>query len=248
MSAMIATGRVVGRASRLNPCAKIAAVVAVGIPLILSIDVVTSGTLLAVELVALPLLGIGPRVLGRYGWPIAVGLGGIWLANVVAGGAVSGLVPISVRLVALALPGLLLVLTTDPVDLADALVQVWHAPARFAYGALAAFRLLPLLVQEWRSLRLARRARGVDAGPNPVAAAQLAAGTLFALLVVAIRRGVRLAAAMDARGFGVRPDRTFARESVLRRCDWGFVLGTAIVVAAVVGASAATGHWQALFT
>ena len=41
------------------------------------------------------------------------------------------------------LPGIVVLAATDPMDLADALVQRWHVPARFAYGALAALRLLP---------------------------------------------------------------------------------------------------------
>lgn len=248
MSILLTSGVIPTRGGRLNPCAKIAAIVLLAVPLLLSVDIVTSTILLAVELVALPVLGLGPRILGRYAWPIVVGLGGIVLANLVAGGGVGGLGTISIRLVALALPGLLLVLTTDPVDLADALVQVWHAPPRFAYGALAAFRLIPLLGDEWRSLRRARRARGVDAGRNPMLAARLGAGTLFALLVVAIRRGIRLAAAMDARGFGVRRDRTFARPSAFGRRDWAFVGGTAVVVVVAVLASVLTGHWHLLFT
>ena len=105
------------------------------------------------------------------------------------------------RLFAVALPGVIVFATTDPTDLADALVQNARAPARFAIGALAAFRLVPLLGQEWQMLSMARRARGVDAGRNPVAQLRLFASTAFALLVGAIRRGTRLAVAMDARGF-----------------------------------------------
>ena len=41
---------------------------------------------------------------------------------------------------------------------------------KVAYGVLAALRLLPLLAADWRTLSLARRARGLDAGRNPVAA------------------------------------------------------------------------------
>ena len=40
-------------------------------------------------------------------------------------------------------------------------------PTRFAVGALAALRLVPLLVTEFESVRLARRTRGVEAGPQP---------------------------------------------------------------------------------
>jgi energy-coupling factor transport system permease protein len=249
MSLLLSSGVIPSRAGRLNPVAKLTAVFVLAVPLLLSVDAVTSTTLLAAELLALPLLGLGPRILLRYAWPVALALGGIWLANLVAsGGSIGSLPVISVRLVALALPGLMFVLSTEPVEIADALVQRWHAPARFAYGALAAFRLIPLFAQEWQALRRARRARGLDAGRNPVRAVRLFGGLIFGLLVIAIRRGIRLAAAMDARGFGAVARRTFARPSVLRRADWLFI-GCAVLVAAVaVALSVATGRWHLLFS
>ena len=249
MSLLLSAGVIPSRAGRLNPVAKLTAVFVLAVPLLLSVDAVTSGTLLGAELLALPLLGLGPRVLLRYAWPVALALGGIWLANLLAsGGSIGSLPVISVRLVALALPGLMFVLTTEPVELADALVQLWHAPARFAYGALAAFRLIPLFAQEWQALRRARRARGVDAGRNPVRAVRLFVGLIFGLLVIAIRRGIRLAAAMDARGFGAVPHRTFARRSVLRHSDWLFLGSVVVLALAAVAASLITGRWHLLFT
>ena len=117
-------------------------------------------------------------------------------------------------------PACIVFATTDPTDLADALVQNAKAPARFAIGALAAFRLVPLLGHEWQMLSLARRARGVDAGRNPVAQVRLFASTAFALLVGAIRRGTRLAVAMDARGFDAGAPRSIARRQRFGGADW----------------------------
>jgi energy-coupling factor transport system permease protein len=236
------------RGGTLNPTSKVLAMAIVAVPLLLSTDVVTSAIMVVAELVALPLLGVGPRVLGRAGGPILFGLAGIWFANWIVSGNVSGLVAVSLRLVALALPGLLLVATTDPVDLADALVQRWHVSARFAYGALAALRLIPLLIDEVQTMRRARRARGIGAGWTPVSWARLAGGLLFGMLVQAIRRGVRLAAAMDSRGFDSAATRTFARMSTVTWRDRLFVLATGAVVAGAVATSVATGHWQFLLS
>ena len=118
--------------------------------------------------------------------------------------------------------------TTDPTDLADSLVQQARVPARFAVGALAAWRLVPLLATDWEAMTFARRARGIDAGWSPVARLRMFAGTTFALLVGAIRRGTRLAAAMDARGFDSGLPRTVARPQVFGPAD-------AVLVAACVG-------------
>lgn len=222
------------RAAQLNPVSKIVALILPSLPILITGDVGIAVVLLIGEALALLALGIGPRLMLRYGWPFALGLAGVALANVVASGSFASVPGVAARLLAIALPGLLLVLSTEPVDLADALVQKLHAPARFAYGALAAFRLLPLLGEEWVSLRRARRARGIDAGRNPVAAVRIQSGLLFAVLVAAIRRATRLALAMDARGFGSQPDRTFARRSVFWRLDVVFVVGTVLLTAGAV--------------
>jgi energy-coupling factor transport system permease protein len=146
--------------------------------------------------------------------------------------------------VAVGLPGILVFAATDPTDLADALVQNLRAPPRFAIGALAAFRLMPLLGEEWRSLSLARRARGMDAGRNPAARLRLFASTAFALLVGAIRRGTRLAVAMDARGFDSGRPRTAARRQPFRVADAVLVAAAGAVSAGVLAVSVAVGAFR----
>ena len=230
-------------AGRLNPIAKLVGIAVISAPLLLSRDVTTSAIVVVIELIVLPSLGIGPRLLAR-AWPVVVALGSLWLASFLITGSVHGLVGVSLRLLALGLPGLLLVVSTEPVDLADALVQKAHAPARVAYGALAAFRLIPLLAEELATLRRARRARGLGSGANPVAALRALFALMFALLVQAIRRGVRLAAAMDGRGFDTATARTFARASILRRRDWTFMAGAVALAVVAVSVSAATGSWR----
>jgi energy-coupling factor transport system permease protein len=153
---------------------------------------------------------------------------------------------LTLRLLAVALPGVLVFATTDPTDLADALVQNVKAPSRFAIGALAAVRLLPLLGEEWETLGLARRARGIDAGRNPLARVRLFASTAFALLVGAIRRGTRLATAMDARGFDSGVPRTYARRQRFGPADAALVLGTVLAAALVIAASVALGAFRPL--
>jgi energy-coupling factor transport system permease protein len=151
---------------------------------------------------------------------------------------------LALRVLAVAVPGIVVFATTDPTDLADALVQNARLPARFAIGALAAFRLVPLLGQEWRLLTLARRARGVDAGRNPLAHLRLFASLTFALLVGAIRRGTRLATAMDARGFASGAPRTFARRQRVRPADLALILGSVLVAVALPAATIALGVFR----
>jgi energy-coupling factor transport system permease protein len=236
--------------SAINPVAQLSAIAVLTAVLLVSGDLVTPVVVLAAELALLPAAGLTtPAAVLRRTWPLLLSAAGVAWVNVAFGaldgpaawlsGATWGL-----RVIALALPGILLVAATDPVRLADALTLHWRLPDRFAYGALAALRLVPLLATEWETIRLARRARGVEAGINPVAQLRLAGGTAFALLVGAIRRGTRLATAMDARGFDSGIPRTNARGSRLHRRDGWFVAGTTAVCAAAVALSVVTGAWH----
>jgi len=251
VTASLSLGPVPGaRLSRINPVAQLSAIVVVTLVLLTSLDVVTPAVVVAAELCLLPAAGLTePRDLWRRTWPLLLGATSVGVVNVVLAEdatVVTG-VGLGLRVVGLALPGVLLVACTDPVRLADAVTIHWRVPTRFAFGALAALRLVPLLAAEFESVRLARRTRGVEAGRNPVARVRLLAGIAFALLVGAVRRGTRLATAMDARGFDSGVRRSNARGSTLHRRDTAFVLGTAVVCAAAVTLSVLTGTWDPVF-
>jgi energy-coupling factor transport system permease protein len=236
--------------SRINPVAQLSAMVVVTLVLLTSLDVVTPAVVVAAELCLLPAAGLTrPRDLLRRTWPLLIGAGSVGVVNVLLSDdatAVTGL-GLALRVVGLALPGVLLVASTDPVRLADALTIHWRLSTRFAFGALAALRLVPLLVTEFEQVRLARRTRGVAAGRSPVARVRLLAGIAFTLLVGAVRRGARLATAMDARGFDSGIPRTNARGSRLHRRDAVFVVGSVVVCAAAVTLSVLAGTWDPVF-
>ena len=150
------------------------------------------------------------------------------------------------RLLAIVLAGVLATATSEPIEIADSLIQQLRVSPRFAIGVLAALRLLPLLAQEWQTLGLARRARGVEAGRSPLAAVRLFAGKLLSLLVGVIRRGARLALAMEARGFGALPCRSVARPQRVRASDWAWIGGALLLASAAIGISLALGTWRPL--
>ena len=112
-------------------------------------------------------------------------------------------IAIMLRIAAIAAVGAVFALTTDSTRLADSLVQQARIPARFAYGALAAYGAIPRFAEDLVTLRQARRIRGLRAGWHP--------RLLVGLLVLAIRHADRMAVSMDARAFGSGP-RTFYRE------------------------------------
>jgi len=232
---------------RLNPSAKLGAAVVVMVGLLVTADPVTPSLVLAAELAALPLARVPARTVAALAWPLPLAAVGVAVANLVASSAEPAVTAgISLRLIAIALPGVLVFASTDPVDLCDSLVQQLRVPARFAYGALAAFRLLPLLRQEWLTIRRARRARGIDAGRSPLGGLRLFGSSVYALLVAAIRRGTRLALAMDSRGFDSRTPRTAARRQVVTAADWALLAAAMAVVGAANGVAVAVGAWHPL--
>ena len=250
--------------ARRNPIAKLGAALLFSLPLVATLDPLTPAIAIAIELAVLPLFGVRYAVLARRAWPLAAAAAGILVTMVlfaadrggvlllelgpfaVTTGVLSTAAALILRIVAVALPGVIVFATTDPTDLADALVQNARAPARFAIGALAAFRLLPLLAAEWQMITLARRARGIDAGRNPAARAGIFVSTGFALLVGALRRGGRLAVAMDARGFDSGRPRTYARRQIFTTADTALLAGAAALAAATLGVTVATGLFRSI--
>lgn len=247
---------------RLNPVTRIAIAIVLSTPLIITLDWLSAGVALVLVIVAALICGFRPAYIAKrllilllialiagvlmalYGQPggqvwfewllIKVTENSLWLALAVV-----------LRILALGLSAMLLFGDVDPTDLADGLAQVVRLPARFVLGALAGIRMLGLFTDDWRSLGLARRARGLgDTGR-----VRRWLSMAFALLVLAIRRGSRLATAMEAKGFGgtgpEAPVRTWARPSRLRPVDLFGVLAATVLVAVAVGFSLRFGtfHW-----
>ena len=231
--------------ARANPVAKLAAAAILMAFLFAGSGPVTPAIVLAGIVASLPLTGLGVRTLLVRTWPLllaalTVGVLNVVLAPASAGGPdVANGLGLGLRLLGVALSGVVALATTEPTDLADSLQQQAHLPPRLATGALAAVRSLPILAIEWQLLGMARRARGVSAGWSPLAAVRLAFGKLLALLVGAVRRATRLALAMDARGFGIATRRTIARPQTMRMPDWVLLLAVVALGAAALWIGAA---------
>lgn len=245
---------------RANPLAKLAALLPVTAVLVVTMDWVSSGIVLLAAVALLPLSGIRVGEFLRRGWVLlAAALVSAWGTALVGedsgavlvaagpvtlteGSVLAGLAT-GLRILAVALPGVMVFITTDPTDLADALSQKMRLPARFVLGSLAAFRLLGVLAEEWRTLGQARRARGVGAGGNPFRRLGTWLGQVFGLMVQAIRRATKLAVTMEARGFGAG-ERTWARESRFGTVDLWVVLGGFGLAAVALGLSVASGAFN----
>ncbi len=234
--------------ARAHPLPKIAAALVLMLALFLTVDVVTSGVVLAGLIAVIPFTGLPLRPLLRRIAPVALAAVGIALFNTVLAPAPDLLagVAAAVRILAIALSGVLVVATIDPTDLADALVEHLHAPPRFVLGALAAWRLAPIFGQQWWVIGLARRARGLETERGLLTRVRTFPSRTFGLLVGAVRRGTELALAMDARGFGRRPCRTLARPRLVRTSDWAVLAGAIALAVVALGASISVGSFRPL--
>ena len=228
--------------ARTNPVTRIVLATIISLPLLFTLDWVSASSTLVGELLLMPLCGVGIGLLARRSVPIVIAalLGSVtmllygqpggrtwwhWTLITVSDNSARLAIAICLRVLALGIPAILLFSHVDATDMADGLGQVFHLPARFVLGTLAGFRMLTVFVDDWRSIGQARRARGLGDTDRLRRFATMA----FGLLVVAIRRGTRLATAMEARGLGVPGiTRTWARPSRLGRPD-------AVAVALVAG-------------
>lgn len=243
--------------ARINPVAKLGAALLAAACLVLTIDWVSAGTAIVLELLAFCFMGIPAKQFWIRTLPVwfAAPLTGVtillygkttgtvyaeWWAIRISDGSIDLAFATALRVLAIGLPAVVLFITVDATDLADGLSQVWHLPSRFVLGALAAFRLVGLFLEDWKFLQLARRARGVgDTGRF-----RRIPGQVFSLLVLAIRRGSKLAIAMEARGFGGSATRTWARESLFGWREWCVLIAGLMVGMIAISTAIATGHWN----
>lgn len=221
-----------GLLARTNPVARVLALLVATTPLLITIDPVSAGVALALELALMPLSGVSARSFflkatplllaaplgalsmllyaspgGTVYWqfgPAAISDHSMWLA-----------LGIGLRMCAIVIPAIALLDRIDPTDMGDGLAQILHLPARPVLAALAGARMTSLMAADWKALERARRARGVGDASR---IRSFLRGS-FSLLVFALRRSGKLATTMEARGFGAQGRRTWARVSRLRAAD-----------------------------
>ena len=234
-----------GLLARTNPVARVLALLVSTTPLLITIDPVSAGVALALELALVPLSGVSARSFflkatpllvaaplgalsmllyaspgGHVYWsfgPAAISDHSMWLA-----------LGIGLRMCALVVPAIALLDRIDPTDMGDGLAQILHLPARPVLAALAGARMTSLMAADWKALERARRARGVGDASR---IRSFLRGS-FSLLVFALRRSGKLATTMEARGFGAAGRRTWARPSRLRAAD-AALMAVAIAVPAI---------------
>lgn len=251
----------------MNPLARIIFVIIVSVPLLVSLDAVSAGVTLLLEVATWPLWRGSIRLTGRrVGVLVAVVTMGVVTSGIAtllygrAGGAelfawgparvteLSATLAIAtmLRVAALVLPSVLVFATLDVAQLAAALDQIARLPARFVWGSVAGLRLIQLTFTDFEQVRFARRARGLPSG---------ALRALLPLMVLSLRRAESLSMAMDARAFDAGAfdagasnhtarARTNYRESVLTWRDAVGITFAVIIATCASTISVLTGEWH----
>jgi len=115
-------------------------------------------------------------------------------------------------------------LTTYPEDFAEALVKL-KVPYEFALTFTMAIRFVPSLSREAQIIIDAQRSRGLELEKGSfIKKIRNYTPILIPLIVGAIRRSIKVAEAMESRGFGASPKRTSLRELKLKFGDYFFLL------------------------
>ncbi|TAJ48821.1 MAG: energy-coupling factor transporter transmembrane protein EcfT [Herbiconiux sp.] len=113
---------------------------------------------------------------------------------------------LAVRTLAIGILSIGFVLTTDSLALMTSLHQNAHLGARPSYALMAGYRLLQQLPGEWTAIRDAQAVRAPLRRNGSVHRTPASFGrAAFTLLVLAIRRGERMAQSLESRGLGLQP-------------------------------------------
>lgn len=120
--------------------------------------------------------------------------------------------------------GLILALTTRPVSLFYSLMQQAKVPPKYAYGFMAGLRMLPIMMEEFQTIRNAMAIRGVEQGKGLSSITFKIKAYSVPLLSQSIRRAHRIAIAMEAKRFSSTDKRTFYYIQGFSKFDMIFVL------------------------
>lgn len=128
------------------------------------------------------------------------------------------------------------ILTTDSIALMTSLHQNARLGARPSYALMAGYRMLQQMPAQWGDIRAAQSVRAPLKNDRTVRSSPASFGrAAFALLVLSIRRGERIAQSLESRGLGLAP-RSVWKPVRVEAADVVF----AIAVLGVLGAVSAT--------
>ncbi len=131
----------------------------------------------------------------------------------------------------------LVTLTSSPSELAEAIARLLRPLERIGIPAsdlglvmFIAMRFIPILTQEFQTIRNAQVIRGVSFSGSLVNRVRRTATVIIPVLVAAISRADELALAMEARGYRSGQTRTHYTHSRFDGHAWIFALGSSLLL------------------
>lgn len=214
---------------KLDPRSKFLLVVGILIPALLFANV---WVMIILLLSQLPLLFIG-KVARRWALSLRAGVflsGLIFVVNLLTGSVFSA-VALTLRFLVLLTAFSLFFMTTSPDDLGLALDRIravrWISrkwlgyPNALSFTFTTAVRLVPTLAVDAQTVVDAQRSRGLELDKgNLLRRVRNYIPILIPLLLIAIRRSLELAEALESRGFPGKEGRTSLFQLRLRRPDY----------------------------
>lgn len=149
---------------------------------------------------------------------------------------------IMMRGVVLSLFGALIVFTTKLTDVFYSLMQQGGLKPKFAYAFMAAIRMVPIIANEYMTLRRARKVRRPLIHRKYISGYKGFSTTIITLLSQSIRRAYRLGIAMESKGFDDGP-RTYYHRTAFSARDILFI----IVIVLIVISAFQLGQWYSPF-
>ena len=141
------------------------------------------------------------------------------ILKITSGGVMMGL-RFSGRFLTIVFLSYIFILTTDPSDLAYALMN-FGLPYRFGFMLVTALRLAPVMEEEGLIIYRAQLVRGVRYDQlNIRKVIMLIQQFMTPLLISALRRADKLVFSMEGRGFGVMPIRSYRKRPSLTSLDF----------------------------
>ncbi|HLS16069.1 MAG TPA: energy-coupling factor transporter transmembrane component T [Beutenbergiaceae bacterium] len=243
--------------ARRNPTVKLALVFLISLAVLFVLDPLTPAVLYLLALGGvLAATRIRPGQLLLAHIPFAAFALGIFLVNVLSrpgtvlwhagplrvtteglsvGGALAG------RTLLIGIMAIGFLVSTDGVSLMHSLRQSVRLSPRVAYSVLAGYRMLQDMPTEWTTIQHAHAVRApLGRNGRPPRGPRHLARVAFTLLVITVRRGERIAQALESRGLGLTP-RTTWRPVLITRADWVLAGSVLLILAGVLVGSAALG-------
>lgn len=137
------------------------------------------------------------------------------------------------RLSVVVLSSFVLIWTTDTRDLMVSFTQI-GVPYRYAFAVFLALRFLPLVQREVSAVQAAHAIRGQAMKSNLLHRIKLWQRYVFTVLINGLRRAESTSTALECRGFGAYPVRTYVKTLQFNRFDLWLIFTFVLVQAFLI--------------